>query len=98
MKREVLLRPEAEADIKDIATYSIKTWGRDHARRYVTGLRMAIGGLASTADRHPAAHRNFPGMRRLKYQYHIIFFLTEEGSIDVVRVLHERRDAGRELN
>lgn len=39
----------------------------------------------------------FPGLRRARSGHHFIFYLIDEERVDVIRVLHERRDVMRQL-
>jgi len=40
--RKVLLRPDAEADIEDVADYTIGEWGHEQGRIYLQELRGAV--------------------------------------------------------
>lgn len=95
--REVILRPEAERDIEDIADYTLSQWGADQARQYVTDLRRAIEKLTSTAGHYATNDTLFPGLRKLRCGQHRVYFLVENATVDVVRVLHERMDAKARL-
>jgi len=50
-----------------------------------------------TGPRHPEEAEVFPGLRRARSAHHFIFYLIDDERVDVVRVLHERRDALRQL-
>lgn len=95
--RDVILRPEADADIEDIADYTIDQWGKEQARKYVAELRQAIEALSLNAERHPLSDQAFPGLRRMRSRHHLVYYLTNEAHIDVVRVLHERMDVSAQL-
>lgn len=95
--RSVILRPEAEVDIEVIADYTIAQWGIEQARHYVDDLRRAIERLAVDGLRRPEAAELFPGLRRARSGHHFIFYLIDDERVDVIRVLHERRDAMRQL-
>lgn len=96
-KIDVVLRPEAERDIADIADYTIVQWGRSQARRYVVELRGAIERLSTTGARHPLADPQFPGMRRMRQRHHLVYYLIDGTTVDVIRVLHERMDVDAHL-
>ncbi len=95
--RSVVIRPEAEVDIEVIADYTIEHWGVDQARHYVGDLRCAIERLAVDGLRRAEEAELFPGLRRARSGYHFIFYLIDDERVDVIRVLHERRDAIRQL-
>lgn len=95
--RDVIFRPEADADIEDIADYTIDQWGKVQARKYVAELRQAIEALGGTAERHPLSDQPFPGLRRMRSRHHLVYYLCDESHVDVLRVLHERMDASAQL-
>jgi toxin ParE1/3/4 len=39
----------------------------------------------------------YPGLRRIKCGSHLIYYLTSGDVLDVVRILHARRDAEQEF-
>ena len=95
--RSVVIRPQAEVDIEVIADYTIEQWGAEQARHYVCDLRRAIERLAVDGLRRPEEAELFRGLRRARSGHHFIFYLIDDEQIDVIRVLHERRDVTRQL-
>lgn len=95
--RSIVVRPEAETDIEDAADYTAERWGREQARRYIGDIRKAIERLAVDGLRYPEEAEAYPGLRRMRSGRHFIFFLIDDDKVDVVRVMHERRDAVRQL-
>ncbi len=93
----IVVHPEAEVDIEDAADYTIEQGGRDQAPRYVGDIPNVIDRLAINGLRYPEEWEAYPGLRRMRSGHHFIFFLIEDEKIDVVRVMHERRDAVRHL-
>jgi toxin ParE1/3/4 len=89
---EVLLRPEAEADIHEIADYTIEQWGREQARSYVAALRADIASLSRFPERFPIHEQTGLGLRRMASGHHLVFYFVGEGVVEVVRVRHQRRD------
>ena len=53
----------AEADLSDIATYTLRTWGRDQAIRYVDDLEACCRKLADNPDLGRACDHVRPGLR-----------------------------------
>ena len=94
---EVLLRPQAESDMDELADYTIKRWNREQARSYVTTLRADIARLAEFPDRFPVHEPTGLGLRRMRSGHHFVYYLAGEAMVDVVRILHERRDPTRHL-
>lgn len=95
--RSIVIRPEAAADIEDAADYTTEQWGRDQARRYIGDIRKAIERLTIDSLRYPEETAAYPGLRRMRSGHHLIFFLIDGDKVDVVRVMHERRDVVRHL-
>lgn len=94
---EILLRPQAEADIENIADYTIERWGREQAESYVAALRADIASLGEFAERYPIHEQTGLGLRRMGSGHHLVFYLIGKDAVEVVRILHERRDPTREL-
>jgi len=95
--RDVVLRPDAEADIEDVADYTIGEWGHEQARRYLEELRSAIEMLATTALRHPLYDPVYPGLRRKRSGMHHIYYLASKEYVEVLKVIHVQRDPGLHL-
>lgn len=91
--RKVILRPEAEADIEEVADYTIGEWGHEQAR----DLRKAIEALAVSALRNPLLDRIFPGLRRKRSGMHHIYYVATDDVVDVLKVIHAQRDPALHL-
>ncbi len=91
------LRPKARADIDDIWSYSYRTWGTQQARRYVAVLRDVCTELATDPALGRSRDDLHEGLRVYPAGRHLIFYLTADRGIDVVRILHERMDIARHL-
>ena len=95
--REVILRPDAESDIEDVADYTIEQWGVEQAKTYVREIRRATEQLATTALRHATHNTIYPGLRRKRSGMHHIYFLVTEDSVEVLNIIHVSRDPGLHL-
>jgi toxin ParE1/3/4 len=80
----------AEADLRDIATYTLQTWRRDQAIRYVDDLEACCLRLADNPTLGRACDHVWPGLRRLEHGRHVLFYRIEAKGILVSRVLHQR--------
>ena len=95
---EVTLRPKARADLKEIARHTWQTWGEVQAKKYTRAIDETMQQLAKRPQlgrRFDAVHT---GIRIYPSGRHIIFYLSSNKGIDVVRVLHERRDLIKALD
>lgn len=94
---EYRLRPKARADIEDIWNYTCRTWSVQQARHYVCGLRDVCIDLAENPGIGKIRDELYRGLRVYPSGKHLIFYLTVENGIDVVRILHERMDSKQHL-
>jgi plasmid stabilization system protein ParE len=89
---EIVLRPEAEQDIRDIADYTEARWYASRAKRYIDTIGGRIRslaeypGLGSPADSLPVP------CRELTSDTHRIFSRVEAERSSIVRILHVRMD------
>ena len=95
--REVIFRPDAEADIEDVTDYTIEQWGLGQARTYIRELRRAIELLATTALHNPIHDNVYPGLRRKRSGMHHIYYLVPQDFVDVLNVIHVQSDPGLHL-
>ena len=95
---EVLVRPEAEADIESITDYTIERWGVKQAQRYVQALRADIASLEEFPERFPAHEPTRLGLRRMRSGHHLVFYLVGEQAVEIVRILHQRQDVSDEID
>ncbi|MGI8478017.1 MAG: type II toxin-antitoxin system RelE/ParE family toxin [Thermomicrobiales bacterium] len=93
----VRIGPEARDDIRDLLQYTLQTWGRAHRDQYQSLVRRALEDLAT----YPAIGEERLDLgqpyRRLIVEQHVIYYRVESNIVRVIRVLHVRRDAPREL-
>jgi toxin ParE1/3/4 len=93
-----LLSPAAQTDLEQIWDYSVRTWGEEQAERYVLGIRDACQALADGRKQGRSIDDIRPGYRKLAVASHFLFYrITDDGPIDVVRILHQRMDAPSHL-
>ena len=92
-----VLSPRAKADIDRIWTDTANRWGLDQAESYVRQIARTLETLAV----HPSIGRACPevrvGYRKYPSGSHVVFYKSNDGGVDVVRILHERMDFGRHL-
>ena len=80
----------AEADLLDIATYTLQPWGQDQAIRYVDDLEACCRKLADNPELGRACDYVRPGLRRMEHARHVLFYRSEAEGIVVSRILHQR--------
>ena len=84
------LSKRADCDIAEIANYTIRQFGLKQARRYRDGLEKIFRRLAEYPNSGRSAGHLAPRLRRMNFESHVIFFLHNEASVLIVRILHQR--------
>ena len=80
---------ESERDIDGIAAYTTATWSWRQTHKYLAQLEDGIGLIAQNPSIGRACDELHAGLRRFEVGHHVIFYLTENAGIFVVRVLHQ---------
>ena len=93
--KEIVYRPEADADLESIWDYTLREWGLDQALKYDADLIGRIERLARGQSPSRSADDIAPGLRRVLAGEHVVFFREDDAAVTVVRVLHQRMDVGR---
>ena len=87
----VLRRPQADADLLEIALY-IAQDEVEASDRFIDAVHEKLDLLATIPEAGRARDELAPGLRSFPAGNYIIFYQPVEGGIDVVRVLHAARD------
>lgn len=95
---EYRLTPAARRDLEAIWRYTFKQWGVTQANSYIDMLNAAFANLTQTPKIAPACDHIRKGYRCRHIVRHMIYFRITSYGISIVRVLHDRMDAGRYLN
>ena len=86
------LTPRAVADLREIARYTLKTWGRKQRDLYLADIDRRCSWLAE----NPRLGTHRPDVAEGYYSYlqgsHVIFYLIREDGIDIIGVPHQRMD------
>lgn len=89
--------PAAERDLGRIWDYTVETWGRGQARRYLREMQQLCTDLAADRLAGRAADEIRPGCRKVACGAHMIYFRREVDRLVVVRILHQSMDVDRHL-
>jgi len=84
----------ARADLEDIRTYTVDTWGRDQWLAYYRQIVRAFERIAA----HPDAGRDrslfVSGMRSINCEKHVIFYkclaVADDAPV-ILRIIHQKR-------
>jgi toxin ParE1/3/4 len=80
----------AESDLQAILDYTVDTWGEEQAEVYLDGLVDCFNRIAKTPLLGRGCDELRPGMRRIEYEKHVVFYRRTKVGIRIVRVLHQR--------
>jgi len=80
----------AEDDLLNIGDYTLRTWGKAQAARYLGELEVCCQMLAANPVLGRPCDDVRPGLRRLEHGKHVVFYRQEPGGILVSRILHQR--------
>jgi len=90
--RRVVWAPRAKQDVVDIWRY----YARVASLEIADNVLLEIERVAEAIGRNPLARRLReelgPGLRSALVSPHTIFYRVRSGEVQIVRVLHERRD------
>ncbi|MGF9693199.1 type II toxin-antitoxin system RelE/ParE family toxin [Rhizobium sp. 0TCS1.26] len=96
---DVQLRPSAESDFIEIGEYTRKHWSQAQAELYLQRLLQVIRQIGEQPLSGQALGPAGLGYRRRRAGSHIVFYVVvPNGSVEVVRILHEKSDALRHLD
>lgn len=97
MKRKLIFRPDALANLNEVEIYTKQTWGKTQAKRYAAALVVDIKTLRISALRYPMYDNIHPGLRRKRSGMHHIYYLVSDDCVDVLNIIHIQRDLGLHL-
>ena len=80
----------AEADLLRIAEYTLRTWGKTQAARYLDEIQKCCQTLADNPGLGRPCAEIRTGLHRLEHGKHVVFYRRESLGILVVRILHHR--------
>ena len=94
---EIVTRPRARQDLKEIWLYTCKQWHAAQADKYVAELDAGITKLRHSPSVGRQREDVRPGYRSLRINEHIVYYQVVPPVIRIVRVLHARMDPQRHL-
>lgn len=88
----------ARADLKSVAVYTQRRWGKQQRRNYSKQCDDAFLLLASNPDAGLSCDHIKEGYKKFPAGSHTIFVrIISESEIQIVRILHKRMDVARQL-
>jgi toxin ParE1/3/4 len=83
---------DAQADLRDIRSYSKASFGVAVARAYLDGLSGVFGSLRECPMIGVAREDLGSGVRAIGYRSHRIYYEVAGDVVGILRVLHHARD------
>lgn len=83
-----IISVKAKSDIKSIAKYTIKEFGKNQSLKYANGLKGILYELANNPElgkRYVAVKNKM--LLRYRYKSHVVFYYPESKGIFIVRIL-----------
>jgi toxin ParE1/3/4 len=90
--RRVVWAPRANLDLLDIWRYYARVASPDIADNILRGIDRASEAIGRTPLARRSRDELMPGLRSAQASPHTIFYRVQNGDVEIVRVLHERRD------
>ncbi|HSC67353.1 MAG TPA: type II toxin-antitoxin system RelE/ParE family toxin [Cellvibrio sp.] len=91
------LSEAAASDIERILDWSLAEFGLTQTEEYYRSMSACMEGLAENPAMGVSIDGIRAGYRRFPHQSHVIFYTQMDWGILIVRVLHKRMDAPRQL-
>jgi toxin ParE1/3/4 len=93
----IVVLPKAQADIIDIAAYTLANWGERQMARYIDSLHERFVDLASHPEMGRRRDEIRRGYRSIVHGSHIVFYRLTRRELVIVRVLHGRMNPERHI-
>ncbi len=90
MTRQLVLLPSAESDLSDIWDYTAERWSLKQARTYASGMTDLLMLLCDQPEIAPHFGNLTPSVRVYGYRSHLVIFIADDSSVEVIRVVHLR--------
>ncbi|EAX6626074.1 type II toxin-antitoxin system RelE/ParE family toxin [Salmonella enterica] len=90
------LTERAVDDFRGIYDYTLRVFGETQADGYTDALEAFF----ETLSEMPAMGRDYdavPGVMKISFQAHMIFYVVRDGGILIARILHQQMDPRRHL-
>lgn len=88
------LTHKAKADLKSIAAYTQRKWGREQRRIYAKQFDDIFHMVAKAPDTGNKCDFIKIGLRKFPCGSHLVFYHSKTNTeIEIIRILHKRMDA-----
>lgn len=95
--REIVKRPRAREDLKDIWRYTFREWGAAQADKYLAEIEVRIAQLKTSPYLGRPREDVRSGYRSLRVREHVVYYVVTPSLIRIIRVLHAQMDTEQHL-
>ena len=95
--RSYRLSPAAQRDLSEIWDFTEERWSVGQAEKYLDEIRAAIERIAADPARGRVCDEIREGYHRYGIGSHLVFYVVTAGTVDVIRILHQRMDPTKHL-
>ena len=95
--RTYVISKKAVSDLEEIWLYTVEKWSAGQADRYYNLIFDEINYICKNSDAGKSMEHVRKGYRASKVKSHLIFYKISNGTIEIVRILHERMDIENRL-
>ncbi|MGR9014958.1 MAG: type II toxin-antitoxin system RelE/ParE family toxin [Gammaproteobacteria bacterium] len=88
----------AEHDLDTIVKYTLESWGKSQAVKYVDELEALLENLALEPSLGTNQNGIFNDLLSFPYASHVVYYVKNIDGITVIRLLHKRMDKKRHLS
>ena len=93
-----MLTNKAKADLKSVAAYTQRLWGKDQRKTYLRQFDDAFHRLSETPELGNKCNFIKQGYRKFPVSSHVLFYHNiSQSEIEFVRILHKRMDAKTQI-
>jgi toxin ParE1/3/4 len=91
------LTPSAKSDLIEIWNYTVESWGKKQAEKYLQDVENKLNQLAANPGLGKQRPEIVTGYYSFPVQKHIIFYLVSDSYIDIIGILHGKMDIDKNL-
>jgi toxin ParE1/3/4 len=94
---DLVIRPRARRDFREIWAYTVHQWGTAQADQYLHDLDREIQRLLKFPELGTPYDHIRAGYRALPVKRHLVFYRRNGEHLEIVRVLHDAMDVKSHL-
>jgi len=95
--KRVVWAPKAREDLLNVWRYFARVASPDIADKLLRDIRLVADRLGERPLLGRAREEVMPGLRSVRAHPYAVFYRAKNGSVEIVRVLHERRNLSAAL-